>query len=269
VSAHPRRLRCRLGRAAGLAVAAACALAAPGQAVVFGPKEPVGRFKVVSGTFKQKVEYLASYSTTPSSQGECWTYQMNDKGAAKYDLTFDEGEVSTLKYILGQVTFRPALQVSGPVSRSYSSTVEKQPGPSAGDPGCLPADWDAQDGTGCGKEKLKGAATALSVGLTRKGTPNPAGTDGTLSGLILRDDPFTPCPTDSSYSLLAAGGDSAKGAQELDDVKVGDSVTLKGHESLGGPGPKGFQVPFDWIAGSQQVSVDWSLKLKRLKNKKG
>jgi hypothetical protein len=267
VSAHSSR-RSR-ACAIALASAAACGgTAAPTQATVFGPREPVGRFKVLSGHFQQKVGYLASYETTPSSQGECWTYRMNDKGAANYDLTFDKGEVSTLRYIQGQVSFRPALLVSGPASRSFGSDVENQPGPRAGDSDCLPADWPPQDAGGCASRTLKGEPTGLSVGLTKKGSPNPSGQDGTLSGLILRDDPFTPCPTDSAYSVLAAGGDSAKGAKQLDDVEIGEKITLHGRETLNGPGPKGFIVPFDWVAGSQQVHVDWTLKLRRVKKPK-
>jgi hypothetical protein len=267
-------LRARGGQrhARAILIAAAVvssAATAPAQAAVFGPREPVGRFKVLSGHFRQEVAYIASYETTPSSQGECWTYRMNDKGAANYDLRFDRGEVSTLRYIQGQVSFKPGLLVSGPAARSYSSQVENLPGPSAGDRDCLPADWPAQDAGGCASRTLQAEPTALSLGLTKKGSPDASGLDGALSGLILRDDPFDPCPTVSAYSMFAAGGDSTKAATQLDAMKIGEKITLHGEERRDGPGPKGFNVPFEWVGGSQQVHVDWTLKLQRVKKPKG
>lgn len=252
-----------------LASAGMLAATVPAEAAVFGPREPVGRFKVLGGHFTQKVGYLASYETTPSSQGECWTYRMNDKGGANYDLTFDKGEVSTLKYIQGQVTFRPSLLVSGPASRSYSSNVENLPGPSAGGRDCKPASWEKVDASGCGSRTLKAEPTAMSIALSKKGTITGSGQDGTLWGGILTEDPFTPCPSVSTYTMLAAGGDSAQGAKQLDDVKIGEKLTLRGREARDGPGPDGFFPPFDWVSGSQTIRVDWTLKLQRVKQVKG
>jgi hypothetical protein len=243
------------------------AAAVPAQAAVFGPREPVGRFKVLAGHFKQKVNYLATYETTPSSQGECWTYRMNDKGAASFDLTFDKNEVSTLRYIQGEVIFRPPLTVSGSASRSWSSEVEKIPQDNGQD--CQPANWEKDDASGCGSKTIKEEPTLLSIALSRKGTANASGTDGTLNGAVWRDDPFVPCPSTSVYGVLAGGGDSANGAKQLDDVKIGDTVTLKGSETRNGPGPQGFLPPFEWVAGSQRAHVSWALKLKRVKKPKG
>jgi len=265
MSVHPSRCL-RAVACAAIVLGAAVPACAP--ASIFDPGENIGRFKVVGGHFRQHVNYLASYQTTgPDVQDECWTYHVHDKGAADFDLTFDKGEVSALKYDRGIVRFVSPLTFSGPVSRRFDETYDTSPGPKSYQDDCLPANYPKADTGGCGAKTLKSAASSLYLGVLGKGgVYRPNGEDAELSGVIFHDDPFEPCPSDSIYAIFPVGpAISAKSAKALDDAKIGTKVSLHGQGSASGPGPDGFNTPFTFEAGSQQATGEWSLTLVRVK----
>jgi hypothetical protein len=245
------------------AIGGSAAVAAPAVATIYDPGERVGKFKVLGGHFRQKAQYIASYETTPSAQDECWTYKFHDAGSGKFDLSFDKGDVSALRYDAGDIRFHPRLKVSGPVARKWSGTIDNTPGPGAGS-GCPPAGFPPQESGGCGNKQVNGAATWFTLPLVKDGVFfSPGGHEVMLFGNILEEDPFAPCPSDSAYTSLAIPAVSPNGAEKLDSAKVGTTVKLDGKISVNGK--DGMFIPFEEPVGSQQADVDWSLKLLRVK----
>jgi hypothetical protein len=230
--------------------------------VIFDQGESIGKFKVLGGHFSQQVNYLANYKLE-SSDG-CWVYKYGDQGGANFDLTFDQGQISPLKYRTGYVDFVHGLRVSGSVSRKWSGSIANQPGPN-NDDSCDPPRPPTSDHSGCREANVKGADSfPLGLAPTKGNTYSLSGHDAALYSLVFENDPLAPCPSDSIYGGEAVTAGSSNGMKELDDVKVGDTIKLKGDSSRTGPGPDGFNVPFDWTSGSQSAKVNWSLKLKRV-----
>ncbi|MDX6664842.1 MAG: hypothetical protein QOG68_1048, partial [Solirubrobacteraceae bacterium] len=236
---------------------------------IFNQGESVGRFKVVSGHFRQDNGYTASYKTTPSSQNECWTYIFNDTGSANFDLSFEKGDIARMKYRGGAVTFSPRLHVTGSLSRKWRGEIQNTPGPSAGSSSCKAADFPPGTSSGCGSKNVKDAPTMLTVGLVNEHGVYGQGQDAALSGSPWVTDPFTDCPSDSGYVLGPILAESTDGAADLDDAKVGATVSLHGHGQFNSSKKQDFLYPFEWIKGSQLAHIDWTIVLKRVAEPKG
>jgi hypothetical protein len=269
VSAFPRRGRTRATLVVLVVIAATAVSAATAAAPIFKPGESVGRFKILSGHFNQDVGYTASYKTTPSSEDECWTYIFNDNGSATFDLSFEKGEVSRMRFRDGAVSFSPRLKVTGSVARKWNSQIQNTAGPHAGSSYCKAAAFPPPAPGDCGTRDVKEAPSGLSVGLLSEKGVYGQGQDAVLFGTPLLKDPFTNCPSDTTYVLFPLDAESTDGAAQLDDAKVGETVTLHGRGQFNSSKKKDFIVPFEWISGSQLVHMNWTLVLKRVKEAKG
>ncbi len=235
-------------------------------ASVFKPGEKIGDFKVLGGHFSQQVNYLADYKLQDTANA-CYVYKFSDKGNYNYDLTFDKGQVSPLKYSgkYSFVDFRHELRLSGKVSAAWEGQVAIQPGPGYDD-SCAPPVHFGHAPQSCATT-LKGVDSFPS-GLipTDGGTASRSGDDAALDGPILFDPPFG-CPSDSTYGIFALTAGSSNGMRQLDNAKVGDTVKLNADSSITSSDPLGFNVLWKFTSGSQHASDNWSLKLKRVKKR--
>jgi hypothetical protein len=261
----------RVALATALAALGASALAAPARATIFDPGEKIGNFKVLGGHLDQKVSYLANYRSVTGD--DCYYLNWSDKGASAYNLSFDKGERESLRFRQGMVRFFPLpgrgggqLDVSGRVSRSYSGSMRAEAGPQYHESRCGPPPPPPEGVERCGSKTVRGVPASLGLVPFTGGRFSPGGRDAALFGVLFQREPLPNCPSTSSYARIPFDAASQNGMKKLDEAKSGEAVTLDGKEKEIVRGPEGFFWPFgDWVSGSQTVSIDWQLKLKRLK----
>jgi hypothetical protein len=252
-----------------LVAAVAVALASPAGATVFdiGKPETVGKFKVLGGHYKQTVGYLANYKLETADR--CWVYNYSDTGSARYNLKFDKGQVDRWKWTGHDMPM--LLFVDGTASRSWNGTVNVTEGPEDDRDQCSPASPGTDNNRSCGSAKIKDEATNFSLLPVKNGRFSPGAPDAAPFGPILRRDPFRAhgganCPSTSTYGLIAIPGIANNGMKELDGVKPGQEVTLKGKADESGPDETLFIHIGDWVTGTHTAAeVNWELELRRVK----
>lgn len=251
-----------------LVAAVAVALASPAGATVFDLDKPetVGKFKVLGGHYKQTVGYLANYKF---EDDRCWVYNYSDSGSARYNLKFDKGQVDRWKWTGHDMPM--LLFVDGTASRSWNGTVNTTEGPGYDPDVCPPADPVEDNNRSCGSAKIKDEATGFSLLPVKNGHYSAGAPDAAPFGPILRDDPFRAhdganCPSTSTYGLITIPGIANNGMKELDGVKPGQAVTLKGKADKSGPDETLFIHIGRWVTGAHTAAeVNWELKLRRVK----
>jgi hypothetical protein len=263
----PRGAARRVSRATfGLIVGALIAAAMPSAAGA----EVLGKFKVKGGHFEQHLNYTANYNLTGvgATEGDCYVFEYHDRGAADYVLSFERGKVSRwkLKDELFVNTGSEDLGITGGISRVFNSTVDTRQGPGF-DEDCDPADPPTDPAQGCGQVNVNDVDTDLTLIAARRGSPAPDGGHAMLWGAILGlDGLYLNCPSTSVYGTIALDSVSKQGVNQLDKAKPGETLKLGADRRATFTDRTGFIWPFgDWVSGEQTVSVDWALKVKRVK----
>jgi hypothetical protein len=254
--------RAALGLLAGVLIAAVLPAAAGAEAL--------GNFKVKGGHFEQHLGYTANYSLTGvgATQGDCYVFDYHDKGAGDYVLEFERGKVSRWK--LKDETFvntgSEDFGLTGGISRVFSSTVDTRQG-SGFDEDCDPANPPTDPAADCGVVNVKDLDTDLALIAARRGAIAPNGGHAMLWGPIFSfEDFYLNCPSTSIYATIALDAISKQGVKKLDESKPGETVKLSADRRLKVNDKTGFIWPFgDWVSGNQTVSVDWALKVQRVK----
>jgi hypothetical protein len=264
------------------AVVVGAGLATAGAAPAADADDAMGIYRVVGGKLTQNFKYLASSYSITHANGDCWRFDYHSNGSGSFDLApvgkaqFDRPRRRPLKKVVKPVFDNGVFKLrglgwSGTVTRQTAIQAETHQGPGWDDQ-CPPSNPPDIDTFGCGSDSVHGYVTPPLLPF-KGGIPIMDSTWEShyrmgLYGAMPNPLGLFPCPSESTFAALFAGGGVGRSATPgLSDVKLNAFERFHKRIHLGGKFAYSGNQYFAFTGledgqGSQNASTHWSLDLK-------